>query len=159
MARVSRIRRAYLKQKRSGVAELRLRDMNNEAHNRASGIGKSSILKTYQQVYGLPDDITVDTDRVCRLLQGLGEGKEVTTREQILRRVQTLRDRAELVFVLDTRRMFLIQEDDGSFYFLYRDKGSYYKKSISYPSRTRAMDRYDNERITWLFIQSETKHD
>lgn len=155
MARPTRARIAYLKQRRQGVAEIKLKELNREAHRRAAPVRQQNLLRIYKDIYGLPDDITVDLDRVCRILQGLEEGDRETPREQILRRVSLLKDRTELVFHFGTRRMFLIREDDKTYYFLYRDKGSYYKKSIRYPSRTRAMEKYQEEKISWVAFFSE----
>lgn len=136
MARASRLRRAYLKQRRSAIDEIRLRDMNRAAHRRAR-----SGIKFVKDVYGYtPVDIDSNFSNFRRKMLGLGECVVTSSREDILAKCNRVRDFAECIFRLDSKAMYLLREQDGTYYFLYRERGSYYKKSILYKDRTRAME-------------------
>lgn len=156
MARQSRIRRAYLKQKRSGVAELKLRDMNREAHARAASIGSQTFQIVAKDIFGIiPDDITRNIANIRRKFLGLDECTIQSSREEILARVSLLSERSILLNRIGNRATWLIRDHNNLYFFVYRVTGDYLKKSLKYTSRTTAMERYSAEKITWLHFFDE----
>jgi hypothetical protein len=150
--RTSRTRRAYLRQKSTRVDEIRLRELNREAHDRATS-GHHVLVR--EDVYGFgPIDTNEEFNNFKRRLLGLKECSVKSSREEILVKMNRVADTAELVFRFGDKAMFLIR-DANYFYFLYREKGNYYKKSVYYDSRTKAMDRYTKERIIWIKFYKE----
>jgi hypothetical protein len=146
MPRMSRLKRAHLNQRRTMIDEIRLRDMNREAHKRAAGIGK-----LIDDIYGFN---RVDTDReyanARRVLVGLDTCNAQSSRAEVVAKINRVADFAERLF----EGMYLIR-DGELFYFLFRVKGVYYKKSVLYNSRTKAMDRFGAEKIIWDRFISE----
>jgi hypothetical protein len=152
MGRISRVKRAYLKQKRTRVDEIRLRELNREAHARAAS---GQISKQFVDIWGFgPTDTDRNFANLKRKLLGLDECNEQTSRAEILAKLNKIADFTELVFRLGDKAMFLLRDGDY-YYFLYRERGNYYKKSVFYDSRTKAMDRFNNERIIWIKFYKE----
>jgi hypothetical protein len=152
MGRISRVKRAYLKQKRTRVDEIRLRELNREAHDRAAS-GHHVLVR--KDIYGFgPIDTDEQFNNFKRRLLGLEECSIKSSREEILAKMNRVADSAELVYRIGDKAMFLIR-DGNYYYFLYRERGKYYKKSVLYDSRTKAMDRNNTERITWIKVYSE----
>jgi hypothetical protein len=138
------------KQKRTGVDQLRLKQMNNEAHLRAMTLHSEHTIKLFKNIYGiLPDDINRDFANVMRRLQGLGECSVTSSREEVIAKLNRVADRTTMVYSIGDRALYLMEAEEG-YYFFYRCKGKYYKKSLVYSTRAKAMDRYDHEKITWM---------
>lgn len=162
MARRTAKYRAYLKQRRQGVAEIRHRQMLYEAQGRARGIGLVRTVRIAKDVFDIcPDDILSSFANLRRKLLGLGECSVESSREQILARLNKMADCTEVVYRLgdpEQKALFLIRTEDKYFYFIYRERGKYYKKSAFYPTRTAAMERYNNKYpgILWVKIVHET---
>lgn len=144
--RLTRARRQQLKQRRSAIDEIRLRELNREGRDRAASLGQPSLT---------PVDITEEYALVRRRLIGLNEVSPRSSREEVLVKVNRLRDVTEVVHHVDRSTMFLLRTGDGYYYFVFRVKGVYYKKSVLYDSRTKAMSRYDTNRIIWDSFHSE----
>lgn len=138
------------KQKRTGVDQLRLKEMNNEAHLRAMTLHSPNTIKLFKNIYGiLPDDINRDFANVMRRLQGLGECSVTSSREEVIAKLNRVADNTSMVFSIGDRALYLMQSEAG-YYFFYRCKGKFYKRSLVYATRAKAMDRYDHEKITWI---------
>lgn len=156
MARIPRLKRLYLRQRRSGIEKIKLRELNNEAHRRAAAISSERFKRICKDMFGFdPQDIDSRTNDVRRKFIGLDECHIKTPREEILARVNFLAERAELIHRVDTKALFLIRDYNNYYFFVYRETGLYYKKSLHYDSRTTAMKRYNDERITWLHFYNE----
>lgn len=151
--RTSRLRRAYLKQRKQRLDEIRHRDLIHEAQSRAQPRSE-----TFLKAFGikLPDDLTSDIDDARReklkLVQLEGN---TSSREEILARCNRIADNTEVVFKLGNTRMYLIRAGD-KFYLLYREVHKFYKISVGYGSRTKAMREYEDESIIWMQFVSET---
>jgi hypothetical protein len=173
MPRMSRLKRAHLKQRRTMIDEIRLRDMNRQAHKRANGIHHvvadmlgDDCLENYVRVgdrFIAGDKIYLDRSKAStrfeqakRRLVALDVCKEGSSRAEVIAKINRIADFAECVFKNGKNSLYLLR--DGEFYsFLFRVKGEYYKRSVQYNSRTKAMDKYGQEKITWISFVSETE--
>lgn len=162
MSRNPKLRRLQ-KQRKYAVDQIRLRELNREAHLRAQGITAEIIQKVCKDVYGIiPDDITMQINDIRRRFLGIVGWPETTTREQILLHLNHLKDRTEVLYRVGAQTMYLIRETDGYYggesdwhFFLFRVRGSYYKKSVRYRGRPQAMLHYNQETITWMNFFAE----
>ena len=170
MARQKAVYRKLQKQRRYAVDEIRLREMNRQAHLRAAVIqphpkaNKTSTQihfeRAVRDIVGIAaDELPSELNRKRREFLGLEDKSLKTPRDLVMQRVNRMTDNAECVFKVDKRAMYLIRDvrDRRYWYFLYREKGSYYKKSVKYDSRTKAMDRYETEKISWVEIFDDTE--
>ena len=169
MAREKPIVRKLKKQRRYAVDEVRLREMNREARLRAAVIRPHpGSKKTIEQVNFelrikdlmgvMPDELPSELNRKRRVFLGLDSKESLyTPRDLVMFRVNRIMDTAECVFRVDDRAMYLIRNENGYWYFLFRVKGKYYEKSVKYDSRSKAVDRYDNNNISWIDFFSETE--
>jgi hypothetical protein len=152
MPRTPRLKRAHLKQRRTMIDEIRLRDMNRQAHKRAAGIG--SLIA---DIYGFNRlDIDRNYANAKRVLIGLDTCNIQSSRAEVIAKINRVADFAECVFSVKDKAMYLIRDED-CFYFLFRVRGAYYKKSVPYKPRAKAMDRYETETITWNQFVSESE--
>lgn len=151
MARTSRLKKAYLKHRRTAIDEIRMREMARDGHKRAAGMGVVVV-----DIYGfVPSDLTSDYANVRRKWLHLYPSMVKSSREEILSKINRVADFAEIVFRLGDKALFLLRDGDY-FYFLYRERGVFYKKSILYRSRTHAMDRFQQETIIWDRLYTES---
>lgn len=78
-----------------------------------------------------------------------------TPRDLVMQKVADILERTHLIFRAGNRAMYLIRTKTGFWYFLYRVEGRYYEKSVKYDSRTKAMDRLESNRISWIEFFTE----
>lgn len=111
----------------------------------------------------MPSELPSKLNKRTRFLLGL-EGTELegndldlkTPRDLVMHKLKIMMENTNLVFRVGRKALYLIRTESRYWYFLYREEGSYYKKSVLYDSRTKAMDRYENEKISWIAFFDES---
>lgn len=162
------------KQRRYAVHEIKMKELNSEAHRRSRPSVALDIYKEREYpvdpntgqpskryrlktvVVPLKVDLDTQYSNARRVMYGLGEIDTPTAREEVLAKLKDVSRFAECIFSVENKRMYMIYDrrEDG-YYFIYRELGVYYKKSLVYKNRSKAMDRYNNERITWVKVVTE----
>lgn len=171
MARQKAIVRKLKLQRRYAVDEIRLREMNREAHARAAVIrphpgSKKSIEQVnferrVEDLMGvLPDELPSELNKRRRVFLGLdSDASQQTPRDLVMYRMNRMADHAECLFRAGNRAMYLIRTETGYWYFLYREKGKFYEKSVKYKSKAMAMDKYERNDVSWIAFFRDTTGD
>lgn len=167
MARIKANVRKYRQQRRYAVDEIRLRELNREAHRRAVVVrpepGSKKTLEQTHFEHQIKDlmgvsfqELPSELNHRRRVFLGLEEKNLKTPRDDVLWKLKLVRlmSRTELVFRSGPVALFLIREGEY-WYFLFRRVGSYYKKSTFYSDRSKALDRYKQEKILWLEVHKD----
>jgi hypothetical protein len=108
-------------------------------------------------LFGLvPDDITRDFANKRRELLGIQASDETSSREQVLEKLDKMVAEtpdgypAFKLFQLRGKKLVLFRDGHYCFFIYYDEEARYFKKSVTYRSKEKAMERYEAERINWI---------
>lgn len=105
----------------------------------------------------MPDELPSRLNKRRRLLLGLEgdklEGNDLdlqTPRDLVMHRLKIMLENMHCIFRSGDKALYLIRSQTGLWYFVFKVQNSYYKKSVQYSTRTKAMERYETEKISWI---------
>lgn len=152
MGRRSRLKIKYLKQKKVAVDEIRLRELNREAHKRAA-YPDPFFLNAFG--YTAPIDLTEASQNARRAQLGFDTSDTRSSREDVIERARLLAleypaQRRVVLINKKYNKICMTWTEDHNQYKFIRVVYSIVLTSIGYPTRDLAMAAFHRNKITWI---------